>query len=139
MSINEALENILIAKGIAPTAMRILVLEFFQQQSFALSLPDLEKEFKHSDRTTLYRTLKTFEEKALIHQIRDGGGAAKYAICAEACKAGDHFDLHLHFFCFSCKQTFCLPKTRVPDLKVPDDFELKELQLIAKGICDRCR
>ena len=135
---NEEIESILIEKDISPTAMLILVLEYLQKQSAAISLQDLERDFQHSDRITLYRTLKTFEEKGLIHSINDGTDATKYALCAEACKAGDHFDLHLHFYCFSCKQTYCLPKHKVPGVTVPDNFQLKELNLVAKGICDKC-
>jgi Fur family ferric uptake transcriptional regulator len=136
---NEEIEGVLTAKKISPTAMRILVLEYLQKQNTAVSLQDLERDFQHSDRTTLYRTLKTFEEKGLIHSIDDGTEATKYALCAEACKAGDHYDLHLHFYCYSCKQTYCLPKHSIPQVTVPDGFELKELNLVAKGVCDRCR
>jgi Fur family transcriptional regulator, ferric uptake regulator len=136
---NEQIEALLTAKGIAPTAMRILVLEHLQKQTAAVSLHQLENDFQHSDRTTLYRTLKTFEEKGLIHAINDGTDATKYALCAEACKAGYHYDLHLHFYCYQCKQTLCLPKHKVPAVKVPDGFELQELNLTAKGVCDRCK
>ena len=76
---NEEIESILIEKDISPTAMRILVLEYLQKQSAAISLQDLERDFQHSDRITLYRTLKTFEEKGLIHSINDGTDATKYA------------------------------------------------------------
>lgn len=135
---NEEIEAMLSAKQIAPTAMRILVLEYLQKQTAAVSLQDLEKDFQHSDRTTLYRTLKTFEEKGLIHSINDGTEATKYALCAEACKAGSHYDLHLHFYCYACKQTYCLPKHQVPEVSVPENFVLKELNLVAKGICNNC-
>ena len=135
---NEEIENVLQEKGIAPTAMRILVLEYLQKQISAISLLDLEKAFTHSDRTTLYRTLKTFEEKGLVHEIKDGTETTKYALCAEACRTGSHYDLHLHFYCYSCKQTFCLPKYQVPDVSLPKSFQLKELNLIAKGICGSC-
>lgn len=135
---NEEIENVLAAKNISPTAMRILVLEYLLKQTTAVSLQDLEKHFIHSDRTTLYRTLKTFEEKGLIHEIQDGTEASKYAMCAAACKAGSHYDLHLHFYCYHCKQTFCLPKHKVPDVALPKGYELQELNLIAKGVCDKC-
>lgn len=135
---NEELEEMLSAKGISPTAMRILVLEFLRQQSAAVSLPYLENNFQHSDRTTLYRTLKTFEEKGLIHTIQDGTEATKYALCAESCKAGSHYDLHLHFYCYNCNQTYCLPKHQVPEISLPRNYQLKELNLIAKGICETC-
>lgn len=136
---NEQTEAFLTAKNIAPTAMRILVLEHLQKQSAAVSLQDLENAFQHSDRTTIYRTLKTFQEKGLIHAINDGTEASKYALCTEACKAGDHYDLHLHFYCYACKQTVCLPKYQVPAVQVPNGFELQELNLVAKGICDKCQ
>lgn len=135
---NEEIEAILTAKAIGPTAMRILALEHLLKQTAAVSLQDLEKVFTHSDRITLYRTLKTFEEKGLVHQIQNATEVAKYALCAEACKAGSHYDLHLHFYCYHCKQTFCLPKHNVPDVSLPERFQLKELNLVAKGICDKC-
>lgn len=135
---NEELESMLTSKGVSPTAMRILILEYLQKQTSAVSLLDLEKDFTRSERTTLYRTLKTFEEKGLIHCINDGTEAKKYALCADACKAGSHYDLHLHFYCYSCKQTLCLPKHHVPDVAMPKNFQLKELNLIAKGLCDTC-
>ncbi len=135
---NEQTEALLLAKNISPTAMRILVLEYLQKQTASISLQDLENGFKHADRITLYRTLKTFEEKGLVHSIEDGSGSNKYSLCAEACRAGNHFDLHLHFYCYSCKQTFCLPKHKIPEVEVPAGYELKELNLVAKGICPGC-
>jgi Fur family ferric uptake transcriptional regulator len=135
---NEEVEKILASKDVSPTAMRILVLEYLQKQTAAVGLTDLERDFEHADRTTLYRTLKTFEEKGLVHSITDGTDVTKYAMCAEACKANDHYDLHLHFYCYECKQTYCLPKHAVPDVSVPQEFMLKELSLTAKGYCSKC-
>jgi Fur family transcriptional regulator, ferric uptake regulator len=136
---NEETEQVLRSKNITPTAMRILVLECLQRQTAAISLQDLEQDLQHSDRVTLYRTLKTFEEKSLVHAIHDGTGSTRYALCADACKAGDHYDLHLHFYCYDCGQTFCLPKHAVPEVSTPPDYILKDLHLIAKGTCGNCR
>ena len=49
---SKELENILIAKQITPTPMRVMVLEHILKQTTAVSLSDLENEFQHSDRTT---------------------------------------------------------------------------------------
>ena len=135
---NETLENILSSKAINPTAMRLLVLEYLLSRSAAVSLNDLENDFQHSDRITLYRTLKTFEENGLVHSIKDGTSKTKYALCADACRNNRHFDLHLHFYCTACKETFCLPKTNIPEISLPDKFILEDLKLTAKGTCDRC-
>ena len=135
---NKELENTLLAKDINPTAMRLLVLEYLLKQSAAVSLQDLEAGFHHADRITLYRTLKTFEQKGLVQEIKDGTVAAKYALCTDACKDGVHYDLHLHFYCTRCQETYCLPKTRVPEVVLPNRFTMEELNLTAKGVCDRC-
>lgn len=135
---SKELENILIAKQISPTAMRLLVLDYLLKQKAAIGLSDLEQEFERSDRVTLYRTLKTFEEKGLVHNIKDGSEAVKYALCQGGCEAGIHNDLHLHFYCTVCKKLFCLPKTHIPEVKLPEGFQLQELSLVARGVCGVC-
>lgn len=132
------IENKLKGKDINPTAMRLLVLEFLTKQNAAISLNDLEKGMAPSDRITLYRTLKTFEEKGLVHSIEDGTGATKYALCEEDCDGENHHDLHVHFYCNTCKETFCLPNTQIPDISLPLNFLRQEMNLIIKGICDQC-
>jgi len=132
------IENKLKVKDVNPTAMRLLVLEFLTKQNAAISLNDLERGMAPSDRITLYRTLKTFEEKGLVHSIEDGTGATKYALCEEDCNGENHHDLHVHFYCNTCKETFCLPNTQIPDISLPINFFRQEMNLIIKGICDQC-
>ena len=131
------LEKTLNQKQIRPTTMRLLVLETLQKQIAAVSLQDLEAAFEKADRITLYRTLKTFEEKGLIHSIEDGTGITKYALCEEGCVCAPE-DLHVHFYCNSCKETFCLPKSKVPDVPLPERFQAEEANLLVKGLCSRC-
>ena len=132
------IEQKLVNKKINPTAMRLLVLDFLVQQSAALSLSDIEKGLSPADRITIYRTLKTFEENGLIHSIEDGTGAPKFAVCADDCDAEGHHDLHLHFYCNNCKETYCMPATKIPRVALPQKFIAQEVSLIVKGICDKC-
>lgn len=132
------IEHKLKSKQINPTAMRLLVLDFLTKQTAAISLNDLEKGMAPSDRITLYRTLKTFEEKGLVHSIEDGSGATKYALCEQDCDGENHHDLHVHFYCNTCKETFCLPDTRIPEMTLPKGFRQQEMNLIIKGICELC-
>ncbi|HWZ05000.1 MAG TPA: hypothetical protein VNX40_15390, partial [Mucilaginibacter sp.] len=76
-------EQKLIDKNINPTAMRLLVLDFLLNQNAAISLSDIEKGLTPADRITIYRTLKTFEEKGLVHAIDDGTCSPKYALCLD--------------------------------------------------------
>ena len=131
-------EQKLITKKINPTAMRILVLELLLQQDHAISLTDIEKNLQTADRITIYRTLKTFEQKGLIHIIEDGTGTPKYALCAEECGTHEHHDLHVHFYCSSCKETFCLPDHKIPDIILPARFISTEMNLVVKGTCEKC-
>lgn len=131
------LEKKLKIKKVRPTAMRLLVLKTLQQQNFALSLQDLETHFEKADKVTLYRTLRTFEEKGIIHSIEDGTGAKKYALCQEGCECSLE-DMHVHFFCNSCKNTICLPKHGIPELNLPEGFLSIETDLLVKGVCQEC-
>jgi Fur family ferric uptake transcriptional regulator len=124
-------------RNIKPTAMRELVLKVLSEQKTAISLADLEQKFEKADKVTLYRTLKTFEENKLIHSIDDGTGSVKYALCKETCQCHPE-DLHVHFFCIRCKQTFCLNDIPVPSVNLPVHFTLETINMVVKGICVNC-
>lgn len=130
-------DNKLTMRNIKPTAMRELVLKILSEQNIAISLADLERKFENADKTTLYRTLKTFEENKLIHSIDDGTGAVKYALCKETCQCHPE-DLHVHFRCSKCHQTYCLNDISIPSIALPMNFELETINMVVKGICSNC-
>ncbi len=134
---DQEIDKKLESRQIKPTAMRQLVLSLLTEQRAAISLPELEKKFEKADKTTLYRTLKTFEEKKLIHSIDDGSGSVKYALCLEKCEC-QHDDLHVHFMCLSCKHTYCLNDMSVPSFDLPRGFQLNTVNLVVKGVCPNC-
>lgn len=132
------LEKILKNNNVRPTAMRLLVLQFLLNKKEVISLTDLENDFEKSDRTTLYRTIKTFVENGIAHKIDDGTGITKYALCEENCKCEIETDLHVHFHCNLCKKTSCLPKYKIPAISLPDNFKAEEVNLVVKGVCNVC-
>ena len=77
----ETIEQLLTSKNIRVTAMRLLIYKFLAEKQVAATLSDIENAFEKADRTTLYRTVKTFVEKDIVHQIDDGTGTVKYALC----------------------------------------------------------
>jgi Fur family transcriptional regulator, ferric uptake regulator len=127
----------LLQKNIKPTAMRELVLKVLSEQSAAISLADLEQKFEKVDKVTLYRTLKTFEENKLIHSIDDGTGSVKYALCKETCQCHPE-DLHVHFLCTKCQQTYCLNDISIPSIALPLNFKLETINMVMKGVCSNC-
>lgn len=135
MKINEEKLN---KRHIRPTAMRDLVLKVLTDQKSAISLSDLENKFEKADRITLFRTLKTFEVNKLIHSIDDGSGSVKYALCVDSCMCNPE-DLHVHFKCTKCQETYCLNEIPVPAISLPAGFELKTINMVVKGVCSNCR
>lgn len=138
MFIQKEAENILNHKNIRPTAMRILVYKILSSADSAISLTDLENNFKTADRTTLYRTIKTFENQGMVHAIEDGTGITKYALCEPLCAVGDHKDLHLHFHCTLCEETTCLTDYSIPKIRLPEDYIAQDVNLVVRGICKNC-
>lgn len=130
----ERLQN----KNIKPTAIRILVLQHLKRCNNAIGLADLEEAFDKVERTTLYRTLKTFEEKCIVHSIDDGTGVPKYALCEEACECKlEH--LHIHFHCISCGKTFCLKDLSIPNIELPTNFKSTKTNMVVQGVCEKCK
>jgi Fur family ferric uptake transcriptional regulator len=132
-NISDKLSN----KHVKPTAMRELVLKILSEQTSAVSLADIENLFDKADKTTLYRTLKTFEENKLIHSIDDGTGSVKYALCKETCQCHPE-DLHVHFLCTKCQHTYCLNDIAIPSISLPTNFKLETINMVVKGICANC-
>ena len=132
------LEQILGNNNVKPTAMRLLVLQFLLNKKVAVSLTNVEEYFDNSDRTTIYRTLKTFVENGIAHQIDDGTGITKYALCEENCNCEMDTDLHLHFRCTKCNETVCLTEHKIPHINLPDGFKTENVNLVVKGVCDKC-
>ena len=120
------------------TPSRQEILHLFLRKDYALSHGDIEKEINNAlDRVTVYRTLKTFLDKGLIHKVLDDEGSLKYALCNEACNAAGHHHNHVHFKCTVCGQTNCL-NVEIPPVKLPKGYKPEELNLLIQGICESC-
>ena len=120
------------------TPSREAILLAFLKRNYALSHGDVEREVPTTfDRVTVYRTLKTFLDKGLIHKVLDDEGSLKYALCSEACRVANHHHDHVHFKCTKCGQTNCL-SIEVPSIKLPKGYRAREVNLLIQGICESC-
>ena len=135
---NQGLDQLLKNFRVRSTISRQTILNLFVQKTYALSHHDIEKEVPVSfDRVTVYRTLKTFLDKGLIHKVLDDKGGIKYALCKEACSSSHHRHDHVHFKCIRCGQTLCLD-IDIPGVKLPKGFKAKEINLLIQGSCEKC-
>ena len=109
-------EQILSSYGLNKTKSRIKILELLLQQHDTIALQEIEKSIPALDRITLYRNLKLFEDKGIIHRALDGTNHPKYAICAEGCNEEKHQDNHAHFHCVACEKTVCIDEISLPQI-----------------------
>ena len=135
---NKDIDDKLKSRNIKPTAMRQLVYGVLSKQKKALSLIEIEQKFDNVDRSTIFRTLRTFQDNLLIHSVDDGTGSVKYALCDEDCTCSLN-DLHIHFLCTKCGQTLCMKNMPIPDLDLPEGFSFEGANFVIKGTCPNCK
>lgn len=133
---NQILDNF----NLRHTDSRHKVLEILSAHRQALAHSDIELEMsKEFDRVTIYRTLKTFLEKGIIHKVLDDIGSVKYALCKDQCSTQDHNHDHVHFKCNICNLTTCIDETSVPKIKLPAGYTRLEINMLVQGVCPACQ
>ncbi len=126
--------------GLKFTENRKVILEQFMSANYALSYNDIDAMIAQKlDKVTVYRTLKSFQESGIIHEVMDGSSQVKYALChSGACSSHHHHDAHVHFRCEKCDKTFCLDDVKVPLLQMPEGYKLNSQSVFVQGFCRKC-
>lgn len=135
---NEAQLIILMQQhGIRPTANRIIVAKALAEEGRPLTMTELEDHIGSIDKSGIFRTLTLFKEQHLVHVLEDGEGV-RYELCHSHDHSVDN-DMHLHFHCERCGQTICLEDLPIPEVQLPDGYEMQSANFVLKGICPKCR
>jgi Fur family ferric uptake transcriptional regulator len=131
-------EKLLLERKLRVTDFRLLVLSIFLKHKNAISLSDIEQALGEFDRITLYRTIKTFISKGVIHEIILPGDIKKMALCEINCSSEEHTHKHMHFSCSNCHEVYCidLPVTYQPKA---EGYTIDSFEVIAEGICKNCQ
>ncbi|NLR90634.1 MULTISPECIES: Fur family transcriptional regulator [Flammeovirga] len=138
MSTNEI--NILNGADLRRTASRISILKIFMDTNVALSENILEERLAGiCDRATIYRTLKTFIDKGILHRVIDENSVVKFAMCnAEHCSGHEHSHEHVHFKCQKCGDTECMDDLPIQSVQLPDGYTASETNFLILGVCKNC-
>lgn len=122
------------------TNNRVEMLDLFLQTDHALAHGDIESRLgPDHDRVTIYRTLRTFVDKGIVHKVLDDAGDPKYALCRHtSCAKDDHHHDHVHFKCQQCGQTTCLDDVLIPAIALPSGYQRQETNLLIQGTCPEC-
>jgi len=126
--------------NIKPTPMRMLVLEQLMANNRSLTLSDIEEKLYPADRVTIYRTLKTFQTKGLVHIIEVANKGVHYAVCKDGCFENNHTHNHAHFECLKCGKVICSYEYSI-DIKIPENNNqhvVENVEVKLTGICSDC-
>lgn len=136
---NAEVKRLLKNHSLRLTQSRGDVISVFLDKNIAISHGDIESEVDGKyDRVTIYRTLKSFIDKGLIHKVLDDSGATRYALCHDECSEEAHQHNHIHFKCQECNETTCLEFVDIPEVNLPKGYKAKESNYLISGVCDKC-
>lgn len=120
--------------GLRKTAIREEVVLLLSNSKEALSARELEDKMEGPvDRVTLYRTLKLFDEKKMIHKIILDDQTTRYVLVNPV-----RGTQHPHFHCIVCDKVVCLPNSPLPSCQLPEGFSAQSQSTIVEGICKKC-
>ncbi len=131
------MKNLFKKNKISETPFRKEVIDIFLKHDSAISLSTIIGELKDYNRITLYRTIKIFIEKGMIHEIAISGEDSMYALCKEDCNVKEHHHQHIHFKCKQCGHIFCVEVEKFPKIDLPD-YNIDQLEIQATGVCKNC-
>ncbi|RFP64311.1 transcriptional repressor [Hymenobacter lapidiphilus] len=116
------------------TPVRRAVLLLLLESPCALSGREIERQLSvASDRITLFRTLRTFEQKGLVHRVLDSCEIVRYAI------SGPGGQAHVHFKCTNCLRLYCLRDIAVPAVELPTPLRVTAADYLLSGLCAKCQ
>lgn len=122
----------LMKRNIRVTEGRIRILSMFLNTKSALSEKEIQDKLSnYCDRATIYRTLKTFAEKEIIHIVATDNNTSKFILKKEPAE-------HLHFKCTDCGSIECLPEVQVDEYDLPQGYKKKDANLLIIGTCNEC-
>ena len=124
-------------KSIRITDFRVKVLEVLERNANAVSIKTIEGELGNFDRTTLFRTLNTFIDKGLIHEVQLPNEEKMLALCSTSCNVNGHEHEHIHFKCNNCKEVYCKKPSTNPKIMI-DGFVIQSIEINTTGICSNC-
>lgn len=130
--------EILLEHGIRPTANRLLLVKVLSKAEHPLTMKELEDLVDTIDKSNIFRTLSLFRDQHLVHVLQDGADAVRYELCHSHEEDHDD-DLHAHFYCERCRQTFCLNDIPVPQVDLPNGYRMNTINYLIKGICPNCQ
>jgi Fur family transcriptional regulator, ferric uptake regulator len=133
IEVNELLDS----KNLSRTPCRVEILKVLIDSETALSEPEIREQLAYNyDRTTVYRTLRSFVSQDVIHSISVEGKEVRYAITHSDHQATSPY--HVHFSCNHCRGVYCISHEVYEVPEIPPGYKPVSYDLMIHGMCDKC-
>lgn len=111
------------------TEKRIRILDVLKKTPNTLSARDIHKQIPEIDLVTIYRNLDLFTKEKIIKQVHLGTEEAQYEYQKEP---------HHHAVCVDCERVihFTAPDAKLKKLLGLEDFQVDEIEVTVRGICN---
>lgn len=132
--------EVLSKAGIRPSVQRVAIYSYLCEKQNHPTVDNvftaLSPSYPTLSRTTIYNTLKTFEEKNLVQSVQIEDDKLRYDTIMQE---------HLHFKCMKCGKIFDIfddeqiadQRTKIGSL-LPNGFSSTKVQTNIWGVCSEC-
>lgn len=126
----------LISKGIHPSHQRVAIMDYLLKHRTHPNVDEIYNALNASmptlSKTTIYNTLKLFEENGAVCSISIDEKHTRYDA---------YTSLHAHFQCQKCGTIYDLDLAQPPTLsdETKSEFTILDTQIYYKGICSKCK
>ena len=122
--------------NLSRTPCRVEILKTLKNAQSALSESEIREQLGYNyDRTTVYRTLRSFLSQDVIHSISLEGGEVRYALSEHKGTSHTH---HVHFYCNHCSGVYCISHKEFNTPVLPEGFVPDNFDLLINGRCKKC-
>ena len=133
---NQGLAEKIRKTGLKPTAQRIAILKELLSRTdhpgADMVYQNLKIDYPSLSMNTIYLNLETFVNHGVIQRINNLTNLGRFD--------GNPIPHH-HFICVKCKKIIDLHDVRLPEIELPEGFEIANIftdQMLFNGLCTHC-
>jgi Fur family ferric uptake transcriptional regulator len=134
---SQKIDSALEEAGLRRTRQRVDILKILLNTKRPLTAEQIRRKLRRAapDKVTIYRTLDSFVEAALVHRAYLGDRTRHYELgdqCTE-------LQCHPHFTCTKCGSTRCMVNSTIGMVRgLEQGFIVHRQQVRLEGLCPRC-
>ncbi len=115
------------------------MLKVFIENRSPISMHELKTRMeKNCDRVTLYRNLRKFTRKGILHEVYLDKQESRFVLPENIVNPEKQYAEHLHFKCMQCNMVKCLTDQEIMKVSLPEGYSMLETNFVVFGLCNKC-